>query len=150
MDFKLSKRSLSRLEGVDPKLFRVVNHAINFTYVDFGVSQGLRTVDEQELLVAAGASKTMNSKHITGQAVDLVAYIGSRVSWELNLYDEIADAMAFAADLCDVSIRWGGAWQCNDIRKWEGDMQSCSDAYIDLRRSQGKKPFIDGPHYELT
>jgi len=93
MSFKLSQRSRDRLEGVDVGLIAVVDHAIAVTKVDFGVICGLRTIEEQRELVAKGASKTMKSKHIGGHAVDLMAYIGSRGSWELNLYDDLADAM---------------------------------------------------------
>jgi len=150
MTFKLSKRSLNKLEGVKPELIRVVNRAIELSSVDFGVIQGMRTVEEQRQLVAKGASQTMKSKHLTGDAVDLMAYIGSRGSWELNLYDNIADAMKAAALEEDVKIRWGAAWQISDIRDWDGTMQDAMDAYIDLRRSQGRRPFIDGPHFELN
>ena len=149
MAYKLSKRSLSRLDGVDEKLVSVVTTAINFTSVDFGVIQGLRTVEEQRELVAKGASQTMKSKHLTGDAVDLMAYIGSRGSWELSLYDNIADAMKLAAIEQDVKLRWGAAWHIPDLREWDGTMQDAMDEYIDLRRSQGRRPFIDGPHFEL-
>lgn len=149
MAFKLSKRSLSRLEGVDSRLRLVVMEAITITKVDFGVTEGLRSVERQRELVASGASQTMNSKHITGHAVDLVAYIGPRISWELNLYDDIADAMRLAAIEYDVPIRWGGAWNVPDIREWDGTMQDAMDYYIDSRRSQGRRPFLDGPHFEL-
>jgi peptidoglycan L-alanyl-D-glutamate endopeptidase CwlK len=149
MAYKLSKRSLARLEGVDERLVRVVKRAIELTTVDFGVVQGLRTVEEQRELVAKGASQTMKSKHIDGIAVDLMAYVGGKASWELSLYDNIADAMKLAAMEEGVAIRWGAAWQVSDIREWDGTMQDASNAYIDLRRSQGKRPFIDGPHFEL-
>ena len=150
MAFKLSKRSLARLEGVDERMVRVVKTAISFSNVDFGVIQGLRTIEEQRELVAKGASQTMKSKHLDGLAVDLMAYVGSRGSWELSLYDDIADAMKLAAIEEGVSLRWGAAWQINDIREWDGTMQDAMDAYIDLRRSQGRWPFIDGPHFELS
>jgi peptidoglycan L-alanyl-D-glutamate endopeptidase CwlK len=150
MTFALSKRSIDRLEGVNPKLIEVVNTAIKLTRIDFGVTEGLRTVNRQRELVAAGASQTMNSKHITGNAVDVVAYIGDRISWELNLYDDIADAFKLAAIEVGVPITWGGAWQLKDIREWDGTMQDAIDEYITLRRSQGKRPFIDGPHFELA
>lgn len=149
MSFELSLRSLDRLNGVDDSLVVVVKRAIQLTEVDFGVSEGLRSVARQAELVAKGASKTMNSKHIDGLAVDLVAYIDGRVSWELNLYDNIADAMASAAKEYGVTIRWGGAWHIDDIGAWEGKMEDAMTTYIDLRRSQGKRPFIDGPHFEL-
>lgn len=149
MGFKLSKRSMAKLEGVQPKLVAVVQRAIEFTNVDFGVIQGLRTIEEQRELVAKGASQTMKSKHITGEAVDVMAYIGSRGSWEMSLYDDIADAFKLAAIEEDVQIRWGAAWQVTDLREWDGTMQDAMDEYIDLRRSQGRRPFIDGPHFEL-
>ena len=149
MAFKLSKRSLSRLEGVNPKLVTVVKTAITMSKVDFGVICGLRTIEEQRELVAKGASQTMKSKHIDGNAVDLMAYIGSRGSWEMNLYDDIADAMKIAADEHDIQIRWGAAWHIPDLREWDSSMQDAMNEYIDLRRSQGRRPFIDGPHFEL-
>lgn len=149
MSFELSQRSLDKLNGVDDSLVVVVKRAIQLTKVDFGVSEGIRSVARQTELVARGASKTMNSKHIDGLAVDLIAYISGRVSWELNLYDDIADAMAAAAREYGVTIRWGGAWHVEDIGKWEGKMEDAMTTYIDLRRSQGKRPFIDGPHFEL-
>jgi peptidoglycan LD-endopeptidase CwlK len=97
MTFKLSQRSLDKLEGVDEQLVATVKLAIAVAKIDFGVICGLRTMEEQRVLVDKGASKTMRSKHLEGNAVDLMAYIGSRGSWELNLYDDIADAMKEAA-----------------------------------------------------
>jgi len=149
MTYKLSQRSLDRLEGVDERLQAVVKSAIGATKTDFGVTCGLRTIEEQRELVAKGASKTMNSKHIGGNAVDLMAYIGSRGSWELNLYDDLADAIKEAAITLGVPVRWGAAWHINDIRDWDGTMEEAMNAYVDLRRSQGSRPFIDGPHFEL-
>jgi len=149
-DFKLSQRSLDNLENVNPYLVGVVKRAIEITKVDFGVIEGLRTPESQRELVQAGASKTMMSKHLEGKAVDLMAYIGSRASWELNLYDDIADAMKRAAQELQVPIRWGGAWNVSDIRDWEGTMQEAMNHYIDVRRGQGRKPFLDGPHFELV
>jgi peptidoglycan L-alanyl-D-glutamate endopeptidase CwlK len=149
MAFKLSQRSLDRLEGVDERLVAVVKYAITATKVDFGVVQGLRTIEEQRELVAKGASQTMKSKHIDGLAVDLMAYIGSRGSWELNLYDDIADAMAEGARVVDVPVRWGAAWTVPNIAQWSGTMEDAMNDYIDTRRSQGRRPFIDGPHFEL-
>tara|TARA_B100001094_G_C18135827_1_gene775020 strand:+ start:546 stop:998 length:453 start_codon:yes stop_codon:yes gene_type:complete len=149
MAFKLSKRSLSRLDGVNPKLVKVVTTAITMSKIDFGVICGLRTIEEQRELVAKGASQTMKSKHIDGNAVDLMAYIGSRGSWEMNLYDDIADAMKIAADEHNIQIRWGAAWHIPDLREWDSSMQDAMNEYIDLRRSQGRRPFIDGPHFEL-
>jgi len=147
--YKLSQRSLDRLDGVKPELVDVVKRAIELTTIDFGVVQGLRTEEEQKALVEKGASKTMKSKHLTGDAVDLMAYIGGRGCWELNVYDEIADAMKAAAIELGVSIRWGAAWTVSDLREWEGTAEEAMNSYVDVRRSQGKRPWIDCPHFEL-
>ena len=149
MTFKLSERSLGNLKGVDARLQKAVQHAIGETKVDFGVICGLRTIEEQRELVAKGASQTLKSKHLDGEAVDLMAYIGSRGSWELNLYDDIADAMRKGAELANVPIRWGAAWHINDIRDWKGTMEEAMNEYIDLRRRAGKRPFLDCPHFEI-
>ena len=146
--FKLSQRSLDRLEGVDADLVAVVKRAIEITTVDFGVTEGMRSIETQRKYVDAGKSQTMNSKHLTGDAVDLVAYIGSDVAWELNLYDDIADAMKQAATELGVPLLWGAAWNVPDITKWEGTMNEAMCHYIDERRAMGRKPFIDGPHYQ--
>jgi len=150
MSFKLSSRSTGRLGGIEPDLIEVVKAAIELTKVDFGVTCGMRTVQEQEALVASGASQTMNSKHITGHAVDLVAYVGSDITWALNMYDDLADAMAEAAREVDVPIRWGAAWTIPNIAHFDGGtMEDAMNSYIDERRSQNRRPFIDGPHFEL-
>ena len=151
MPFTLSQRSLGRLDGVKNELHSVVTTAIGLTNVDFGVTCGLRTEKEQEDLVARGASKTMKSKHLTGDAVDVVAYIGgSRISLEVNLYDDIADAFKEASVREGVGIKWGASWHIPDLRDWEGTAEEAMMAYIDLRRSQGRRPFIDAPHFELA
>lgn len=150
MTYALSARSLEKLQGVDDNLVRVVLRAIQITNVDFGVVQGLRTVAEQAALVAKGASQTMQSKHLDGKAVDLMAYIDGRGSWELKLYDDIAEAVRQAAIELHVAIRWGAAWNVPDIRNWQGSMEQAMNHYIDERRQQGKRPFIDAPHFELA
>ena len=147
--FKLSTRSLDKLITVEPELQSVVRRAIELTKVDFGVIEGIRTVERQKELVAKGASKTMKSKHIEGRAVDLMAYINGRGCWELNVYDEIADAMKQAAIEADVGLVWGAAWNVDDIREWEGSMEEAMNYYIDTRRKQGRRAFIDCPHWQL-
>tara|TARA_R110000737_G_scaffold21703_1_gene40228 strand:+ start:155 stop:571 length:417 start_codon:yes stop_codon:yes gene_type:complete len=137
------------MKGVDDTLVKVVKEAINLTKVDFGVTFGLRTVEEQQKLFDSGRSQTMKSKHLDGRAVDLVAYFGSDVSWELNVYDDICDAMAEAARRNTLAIKWGAAWSEGDIRMYGGTAEDAMNAYIDLRRSEGRRPFIDAPHFEM-
>lgn len=147
--YELSQRSLSRLEGVDERLVKVVCAAIKLSNVDFGVSEGLRSEERQKELVSKGASKTMKSKHLEGKAVDLVGYIGGQVSWEVTTYDDIADAVKQAAQEEGVKVRWGAAWHIDDICEYNGTMEEAMNDYVDLRRSQGRRPFIDAPHFEL-
>lgn len=111
MTFKLSKRSLDNLQGVHPDLVKVVHRAIELTQVDFGVIEGLRTAERQRELKAKGASKTLNSRHITGHAVDVMAYIGSEGRWDWPLYPKIARAFKQAASELGVKIIWGGDWR---------------------------------------
>ena len=155
MAFNLSSRSKGKLEGVHPDMVAVVERAIQLTKIDFGVTYGVRTVEEQEKLVASGRSQTMKSKHLIqdsgySHAVDVVAYDGSDVVWEINVYDDICDAFKQAAEETGVAIKWGAAWSEGDIRSYSGTAEDAMNAYIDLRRSQGRRPFIDGPHFELS
>ena len=155
MAFSLSSRSRGKLEGVQPDMVAVVERAIELTKVDFGVTYGVRTLEEQKRLYESGRSQTMNSKHLLqddtsySHAVDVVAYDGSDVVWEINVYDDICDAFKQAAEEKGVAIKWGAAWSEGDIRSYSGTAEDAMNAYIDLRRSQGRRPFIDGPHFEL-
>lgn len=119
--FKLGKRSIERLQGVHPDLVRVVERAIDLTTVDFTILEGLRSPERQQTLVASGASQTLNSRHITGHAVDLGAWVDNQVDWSWPLYTKIANAMKAAASELGVAIVWGGDW----------------------------RTFKDGPHFEL-
>lgn len=108
--FKLSEKSLRRLAGVHPDLVKVVKRAIEITPIDFVVIEGLRTEERQKYLVAKGASKTMNSYHLTGHAVDIAPLVDGQVSWDWKYYRELAPAMKQAAKELDVDITWGGDW----------------------------------------
>ncbi len=93
-----------------PDLIKVVERAIEITTVDFTVLEGLRTPERQKKLKEAGASQTLNSRHITGHAVDLGAFVDGQVDWSWPLYHEIAKAMKSAAAELSISIEWGGDW----------------------------------------
>ena len=149
MAYKLSTRSQEKLVGINSELKKVVCLAITYTKIDFGVIEGVRTVAQQKALVESGASQTMDSKHLKGRAVDLMAYVNGRGCWELNVYDDIADAMKRAAIESNVAVRWGAAWTVTDIREWNGTMEEAMNSYVDTRRGQGRRPFIDAPHFEL-
>ena len=146
--FQLSRRSLDRLEGVHPDLVKVVELAIQFTPVDFTVLEGLRLEARQRELVESGASTTMNSRHLTGHAVDLGAYVGGEVRWDWPLYYRIADAMKTAGQHLGVRLVWGGVWD-RELTQLNMSAADASEAYVLRRREAGKTAFVDGPHFQL-
>ena len=111
MTYVLGQRSLDRLKGVHADLQKVVRRAIELTPIDFTITEGLRTVERQKALVAAGASQTMKSRHITGHAIDFAALVGGEVRWDWPLYGKIAAAFKAAAAELGVPIVWGGDWK---------------------------------------
>jgi len=146
--FALSKKSLSRLEGVHDDLVKVVKRTIEITQIDFTVLEGVRSKARQAQLVASGASKTMDGRHLTGHAVDLAAYVAGSPRWDWPLYYKLAEAVQQAAKELGVSVVWGGVWDRKlvDI----GDPADAVADYVQRRKALGKKAFIDGPHFELS
>ncbi len=108
MAYKLGQRSLQNLSGVHPDLVAVVKRAIEITEQDFSVIEGIRNIDRQRQLVKSGASQTMNSRHLTGHAVDIAPY---PLSWDWPQFYPIADAMKQAAEELEVDLEWGGDWR---------------------------------------
>lgn len=119
--FKLSKKSLAKLNEVNPDLQKLVKNAIGLSTIDFGISEGMRTKERQKELFDNGKSQTMNSRHLTGHAVDVYAWKDGAVSWEFEDYETINIAFSQAAKLTNIDYVWGGSW----------------------------KSFKDGPHFEL-
>lgn len=156
MAYRFGAQSRAELRGVHPDLVRVVERAIEITWQDFSVHDGLRTLEEQKRYVASGVSQTLNSKHRPqadgfGHAVDLVPYINGKLRWEWEPIYVIAAAVWQAARELGVAIRWGGAWiSMAEIRAGTpGAMKAAVEAYGAARRKAGKKVFTDGPHFEL-
>lgn len=148
MTYALGAGSLRELVGVHPDLVRVVKRAIQLTTQDFTVHDGLRTEAEQRKLVHAGASQTMDSRHRTGHAVDLVPYINGKLRWEWEPIHVIAEAMRSAALDEHVPLVWGGAWDKIFSETLENPRQLIAD-YTARRRAKGRDVFLDGPHFEL-
>lgn len=120
MTIILGQRSLSRLEGVHPDLVRIVKKAAALSDLDFTVLEGIRSVERQKQLVSQGASKTMNSRHITGHAVDLAPMIAGEVRWDWPLYHKLAKIIKSAAADEKVPLQWGGDWRAfKDGPHWE-------------------------------
>ena len=150
MHFHLGSKSLANLEGVHDDLKKVVIAAIGLSAQDFTVFEGLRSLDKQRENVAKGVSKTMNSRHLTGHAVDLVPWIDGKPKWEWEPIYVIAKAVRQAAIELNVPIRWGGAWdvRLNDL---SDDLEAEVKAYTARKKEEqpGHKVFLDGPHMEL-
>lgn len=155
--FALGAASRAELQGVHPALVRVVERAIQITTQDFGVHDGIRTVEEQRKLVNAGASQTMASKHLRqadgfGHAVDLVPFVNGKLRWEWPAIYPIASAMWQAARELGVKVRWGGAWINLDqiASGTPAAMEAAINDYGARQRAAGRKVFTDGPHFELV
>lgn len=121
MTFAFGTRSKSRLNGVNADLVRVFERAIAMSPQDFTIIEGRRTLARQQQLMAAGATSTMNSRHLTGHAVDIAPLVDGEVRWDWPLFYPLADVVKRAAALEDVPIEWGGDW----------------------------RSFKDGPHWQL-
>lgn len=150
MRYQFGLRSRQRLSGVNPDLVAVMKKAISISKQDFSIIEGIRSEVTQRKYFKSGVTTTMKSRHLTGHAVDVVYYPAPKTSdWDFEPFCDIADAVRQAAKDCDVKIRWGAAWHIADIREWEGTMQEAVDEYVELRRSKNRKPFVDGPHFEI-
>ena len=119
--YKFSKRSLDNLKGVDERLIKLMKEVLSISPYDFGITEGLRTIEKQKEYVRTGKSQTMNSYHLKGKAVDIVVYKDREVTWKLDYYKEIADLVKKIAKHDGLKITWGGDW----------------------------KTLIDGPHFQL-
>lgn len=108
--FTLSEKSLQRLQGVHPDLVKVVHRAIALTPIDFRVIEGLRTQERQKYLYAKGATRTLNSRHLTGHAVDLVPLVNGQPSWNWDDYYPLSAAIKQAAQELGIAVEWGGDW----------------------------------------
>lgn len=146
--FQFGERSLRELEGVHPELVAMVHRALELTEQDFAVHDGLRTREEQQALLLAGASETLDSKHLTGNAVDLVPVVNGKLRWEWVPIFAVAKAVRQAAKELNLKIRWGAAWDVNFTNTLDTP-EAVSEAYAARRKAAGKKPFLDGPHFEL-
>jgi peptidoglycan L-alanyl-D-glutamate endopeptidase CwlK len=153
--FRLGTLSTSRLLEVQVDLARAVRKAIEMTEQDFQVFEGLRTIDRQRELVAAGASRTLDSYHLAdkyGQshAVDLVPFIAGRVQWQDGPCLTVAKAMHRAARQFMVPITWGAVWDIPLAQLNVDDLEGEIDSYVARHvKDHGRKPLVDRPHYQV-
>ena len=148
--FRLSPGSRRKLKGVDARLRTVVNRALAITDIDFSVIDGVRTIDEQRDYFNNGLSHTMDSRHLTGHAVDLAPWHNGASSFDDDHMFIVAQAMRDAAGVSGVPLRWGGAWHIHDITQHElMTPKFMNDDYNRIRKSQGRDAFNDLPHFEI-
>ena len=122
MTFSFGTRSKERLSGVHPDLVKVMEEAIKESPLDFSITEGLRTKERQQELFSAGKSQTMNSRHLTGKAVDIAVIKDGTVTWDFKYYQLVADHIKGVATKLGIPLVWGGSWVS----------------------------FKDGPHFELN
>lgn len=119
--YKFSNRSLNNFKGVDERLVNLMVEVLSISPHDFGITEGLRTIEKQKEYVRTGKSQTMNSYHLKGKAVDIVVYKDGKATWELKYYKEVADIVKKIAVEKGLKITWGGDW----------------------------KTLVDGPHFQI-
>jgi peptidoglycan L-alanyl-D-glutamate endopeptidase CwlK len=130
--FKFGKRSLEKLDTVHPDLKLIMKEVIKLTPIDFGITEGIRSLERAEQLKKEGASKVgTKSKHCQGKAVDIVCYENGKVTWDLDFYEAVGQVVGEVSEVLDIPIRWGGSWKTGDF-KLNRDMK-----------------FIDAVHFEL-
>jgi peptidoglycan L-alanyl-D-glutamate endopeptidase CwlK len=151
VSFRLGPKSEQNLVGVDSRLVGVVRRAILITDIDFMVHDGLRTLEEQKRLVATGASRTLDSLHLVGKAVDLVPWVNGKLRWEMPLCNEVARAVREAAGHEGVRLIWGRVWDTELFDLDPDDFDGERDLYVQrYQRIYGSKrrPLDDGPHFQ--
>lgn len=147
--FKFSGRSIKNLMDVNEHLKDIAKKALEVTDVDFAVIEGLRTKERQQELVSEGKSKTLQSKHLIGHAIDVMAFVNSRGTWIDAYYYQIADAFKKASMQLDIPLRWGGAWNIPDIGSCPLSAEEMTAHYVKSRQDRGLTPFLDFGHFEL-
>lgn len=85
--------------------------ALELSQIDFAITEGLRTRTRQLQLFSDGKSQTINSRHVTGHALDFVAYIDGEVTWDFKHYKTISEAFKAASELLNIPVEWGGDWK---------------------------------------
>lgn len=120
--YKFSQKSLNNLSGVHEDMGRLMEEAIKTSPLDFGITEGIRSVTRQKQLVKEGKSQTMRSKHLIGHAVDIAVYVDGKITWDFKYYEVVASHIMAVAAKLNIPIVWGGSW----------------------------KTFKDGPHFELN
>lgn len=117
MTFRFSKRSIERMEGINPALREITEYALELSPIDFGIPQygGLRTAEEQRELYDDGKSQLdgyiKKSYHQSGNALDFYAFVDGKASWDKHYLSVVAAAHLQAAAALGCKLQWGGLWK---------------------------------------
>jgi len=110
-NFHFSQRSLKALAGVNSELVKIAYRALELTNIDFVVVEGVRSKETQERYVREGKSQTMNSRHLTGHAIDFVALRDGKATYDAKAMTQVALAFKAAAKELKIPVVWGGDWK---------------------------------------
>lgn len=121
MIYNFGAKSLEKLSTVHIDLQKLFKEAVTNSPYDFSITEGVRSLERQKELYDAKKSTTMNSRHLTGKAVDIAVFVDGKLTWDIRAYKAVAEHVKTIAKLMNIPIIWGGDW----------------------------KSFIDGPHFEL-
>lgn len=155
--FKFGKTSRERMKGVHPELCEIMEMSIKRTPIDFGITQGVRSLETQKKYVKLGKSKTLKSMHLPQDdgfswAFDIHGFIDGEICWERPIYDQIFTTIFATAKELGYKLRWGGAWHLDNCIDHYPDL-SCHDMteeYVSLRKSQKRSWFLDLVHVERS
>ena len=111
MTYAFGTKSAEKLSQVHPDLQKVFNEAIKDSPLDFSITEGLRTKERQKVLFDAGKSQTMNSRHLTGKAVDIAVIRDGEITWNYIYYIPVLDHIKAVAKKLSIDIACGGDWQ---------------------------------------
>lgn len=142
-----SRASLERLEGVREPLRDVADRALEISPIDFGITRGMGTIQEQREHVANGKSQTLKSYHLIGQAIDVVPFYRGSHRYAWPFFYPVADAFRSASIELGIPIVWGGAW-VRFLGAYPNAQAAQADYILTLPHYR-KDPFLDGPHFEL-
>lgn len=143
----LGAASLKKLSGIHHDLHLVVLKAYEFSALEFVITEGLRTKERQAQLVKAGASHTLNSRHLTGHAVDIAPVVEGEVRWDWPLFFQLADAFRRASRNLAVPLEWGGCWARIDNN--DTPLETLQARYVDECHTNRRRIILDGPHMQL-
>lgn len=110
--FIFSQRSKHNLSGVNPLLVKIAYRALEISTADFAVIEGVRTLEKQKENVKKGVSKTLDSRHLTGDAIDILpSAIKPGMEWQPHFFEPVLMAFKQAADEEGVTLRFGKNWK---------------------------------------